>query len=250
MTGPSMLTAALDLAAAGWPVHPLTGKHPRTPNGFHDATLDPERIARWWGRWPSANIGIALPGSVLVIDTDPRNGGDVGLSKLTERYGELPDTLTAESGRRDGGRHHYYRRPAGDLTGRHLPQGVDLKLGGRGYVVAPPSVHPDTGWAYRWESFAPVADLPRWLVALLTVTRPTPRPPRPDAGDGEGLVRFVAGLQPGNRNNGLYWAARSAADDGTLDALRGALLDAAMAAGLSETEARGVLASAARGVAA
>src|SRR5215211_72783 len=74
--------AALDYADQGWEVFPLhtptanggcscgtacgkrAGKHPRTPNGLHDATTDPTTIDHWWSKWPDANIGIRTgPGS-------------------------------------------------------------------------------------------------------------------------------------------------------------------------------------------
>ncbi len=44
--------------------------------------------------------------------------------------------------------------------------GLDLKVGGRGYCVMPPSPHPLTGAAYRWE-IHPVAAVPEWLGHML-----------------------------------------------------------------------------------
>jgi hypothetical protein len=60
------------------------GKHPighLVPNGALDATTDPKTIKRWWSLWPDANIGIRLTG-LVVIDDDPRNGGDHTLVDL------------------------------------------------------------------------------------------------------------------------------------------------------------------------
>src|SRR5258708_4797649 len=50
--------------------HP--GKHPRTKHGFKDATTDPEKIKKWWGKWPDANIGIptGAPSRLLILDID------------------------------------------------------------------------------------------------------------------------------------------------------------------------------------
>lgn len=66
------LTAALGYAALGYPVFALAPNakrpHPTaSPNGFHDATTDPE-IIRSWPR--NCNIGIAPPAHVLVLDLD------------------------------------------------------------------------------------------------------------------------------------------------------------------------------------
>lgn len=248
--------AAAGYARRGWKVLPLLppnsprpqpGKAPITASGLHDATLDLETVDRWWWRWPSANVGIAIPHQYIVLDLDPRNGGSL---ETLAQLGRLPATLTSESGRRDGGRHFYLGRPNGPLTGTRLPDGWDLKVGGRGYVVAPPSIHPATGLPYRWTRRAPIAPAPAWLATLL---RPAPQPARPvprhqpGTGDrGAGLIRHVAGLQPGNRNAGFYWSACRAAEDGILDQLTEQLVSAAVGIGLPESEARRTITSARR----
>jgi hypothetical protein len=58
------LDVALAFAARGCRVFPCiprgTGrKRPLTPNGFHDASIDPAVIAGWWRRWPDALIGVS-----------------------------------------------------------------------------------------------------------------------------------------------------------------------------------------------
>lgn len=63
---PSLTTAALELAANGWPVFPCrwcgeSAKAPLTINGHLDATTDPDTIKIWWTRWPYAMIGAAVP---------------------------------------------------------------------------------------------------------------------------------------------------------------------------------------------
>lgn len=244
MTGQPTHDAAQGLAAAGWPVLPLAGKVPRTPAGFKDASTDRDVVAGWWRRWPGANVGIAIPVDLLVLDVDPRNGGT--LADLAQ-HGRLPATLTAESGRRDGGRHFYLGRPNGPLNGTRLPQGWDLKVGGRGYCVAPPSRHPATGLPYRWVDRSPIAPCPRWLADLLAPPRVTVPPPRArPGGSGDGLVRTVAAAQQGNRNAALFWASCRAAENGHLAELAEALVSAAVSAGLPESEARQTIASAAR----
>jgi hypothetical protein len=159
-----MIGAAIDYADRGLAVLPLAprAKRPLTAHGKDDATSDPRVVREWWARWPNANIGIACRASgLVVIDVDPRNGGDDALHDLEVRLGALPDTWRSITG--GGGLHVVFENPCTELRGEIAP-GVEIK--DLGYVVAPPSVHP-SGRAYEWEiapDDAPLADLPEaWL---------------------------------------------------------------------------------------
>lgn len=163
--------AAAWYAAHGVPVFPCDGKRPLTEHGFKDASADTKVIAAWWKRWPRANIGIPT-GRVsgwLVIDVDPRNGGDETLEELLAQHGALPETLQAVTG--GGGRHIVFRHIEGVRCGE-LGPGVDIKADG-GYVIASPSVHPGTGKRYTWDGadafprLDAIAEPPAWLVRLL-----------------------------------------------------------------------------------
>ncbi len=184
------LAAALDYAQRGWPVFPaynLTatgactcgptpcgspGKHPRTAHGLSDATTDEAQIRLWWQRWPFANIAIrtGTVSGIVVIDIDPRNGGDETLATLQLAHGRLPDTAESLTG--GGGRHLLFQHPGGEVRSRSgaLGPGVDVKADG-GYIIAPPSRHV-SGRGYEWESSSnpadvPLALLPDWLRALV-----------------------------------------------------------------------------------
>jgi Bifunctional DNA primase/polymerase, N-terminal len=199
--------AAVAYAAAGYAVFPLRGKlpygncpacEPRSAryqphtagecghelcHGLYAATSDPVRAGRWWARWPQANIGGRVPASLLVFDIDPRHGGHQRLVQLEREHGLLPPTRVSVSGRGDGGQHRWFLHPGGQVTSARLGAGVDLKTHA-GYVVLPPSRHPDTGQAYTWaEPIQDPAALPTRWRRLLAPTPPTllaarrPNPP-------------------------------------------------------------------------
>lgn len=72
------------------------GKHPRTRRGLHDATIDPHRVAAWWRRWPTANVGLrtGAASGLVVVDVAPAHGGEASLARLATAHGPLPPTLT------------------------------------------------------------------------------------------------------------------------------------------------------------
>lgn len=149
------LSAALEYAAQGLAVFPLLTegeaarlrerfpdrkwdtKSPRTKNGFKDASTDPEKLQKWFSE--PRNIGIAIPEGYWVADVDPRNGGNVA------DFAGAPVERAVLTG--SGGHHIWFK---GEPTGLPKVQGVDVKRGGTGYLVAPPSIHPVTGKPYQW----------------------------------------------------------------------------------------------------
>ena len=153
----SMKDCALKYAVVlGLPVFPLKpkGKTPLTRHGFKEATTNPKQISAWWDNEPMANIGIATggPAGLLVIDldVDEEKGidGRETLRKWEGQHGKLPDhTWLAITGR--GGYHYFYHDPFGSRSGTGLYEGIDIR-GDGGYIVAPPSVHPN-GRRYEWE---------------------------------------------------------------------------------------------------
>src|SRR5260221_8819852 len=156
-----MMDFALQYAKAGFPVFPLwepvktgvcacshggldvlpngdkhsKGKHPRTPHGLADATIDIEQIRQWWGQWPNANIGMRTGDGIGVIDLDCPVGLESG-----RRLG-LISSIRTITGR---GQQLWYRVPDGQklVTRRaeKLAEGVDTR-GTGGFVVVPPSLH-------------------------------------------------------------------------------------------------------------
>lgn len=168
----SLRDAACAYADNGWAIFPLKphSKQPEgrlVPHGMNDATTDLARVFRCWEKAPRLNIGINCEASGLVVlDVDPRNGGEDGLHDAIAVLGPLPRTVEAHSG--GGGQHLIFRHPGGSFK-REIAPGVDIKCSG--YIVAPPSIHP-SGKPYIWsvdgdpEDVAP-AELPEaWINAM------------------------------------------------------------------------------------
>lgn len=208
------MTALADSAMAyaqteGLHVFPLKecGKVPLTSHGLEDATVDAMTIETWWDRWPNANVAIRT-GDLVVVDEDKPGA----LSELAAKHGQqIPETRIARTGK---GRHYYFMQPADQRirnTAGKLATGIDTR-GDGGYVVAPPSVHPDGG-VYSWESTAPPAPFPAWISALLT--KPEPKTVTPFVGRStpygqralEAEVHAVSIAAEGTRNQQLNTAA-------------------------------------------
>jgi hypothetical protein len=121
------------------------GKHPAIDSWQTAASTD-LTILRDWFAAGTHNIGVVCgPSNVVVIDIDPRNGGDATFARLVDELGPLPQTVTADSG--GGGTHFVFRRPSGDLESK-LGDGLDLLRDSRQFLVEP-SLHP-SGAMYRW----------------------------------------------------------------------------------------------------
>ncbi len=174
--------SALRYARAGFPVFPLA---PRTKvpliaggRGYHDATTDEAQIVTWWSEQPDANVGIAVPPGMAVVDVDPRHDGNLTVARLVTKHGELASRM-AKTGRGDGG-HHLYFSVNGKEVPTSLGDGIEVKRAGAGYVVAPPSIHPDTGQPYVWVDWnQAIAPLPDWVYDLFPTAPGTGREPDP-----------------------------------------------------------------------
>lgn len=155
------------------------GKHPAIDSWQTAASTD-LTVLRDWFAPNHHNLGIVCgPSNIVVIDIDPRNGGQETFDALVAELGTLPATVTANSG--GGGKHYVFRRPTGDLESK-LGKGVDLLRDARQFLVEP-SVHP-SGSSYQWEpGHAPdeieIATLPdAWVKRIRRqVRRPSSMPP-------------------------------------------------------------------------
>ena len=266
------MQTAYDYIARGWAVFPLKprSKEPATAHGFKDASKDPALVHRWWTANPRANVGIATGAAsgLVVVDVDGPEG-EAEWTTLQAQFGQAP-TRASITGR---GRHLLYAWPGAPIGNRSPFQHIHIR-GDGGYIVAPPSIHPDTGTAYHWEDESvDIAPMPLWLLELLMGERnlaPSPsRPSKPidsstshkDATPGnvptyvrraiEGETARVRGAGEGSRNDTLNratFALSAFVRDGLVDeaTVTAELRAAALAAGLEEHETEKTIESALR----
>ena len=127
---------------------PHPGAHPLSPRWREEATIDPLRVERCWGRHPRANVGL-VTGVVFDVLDVPGAAGALGIPQST-----IPAGPAARTG---DGRHHFFVSPTGlgdtAVPGRAaLGPRLRLRLhwhGRGGYVLAAPSRHPG-GATTRW----------------------------------------------------------------------------------------------------
>jgi hypothetical protein len=202
-TQPTFVREALRYAGYHWSVIPMRPRDKRPMikwQIYQQRLADVDEITGWYNRWPDANIGIVTGtiSGLVVLDIDPRHGGDQSLAQWDLEHGPLPPTIEATSG--GGGRHIYFRHPGGLIHNRvGLVAGIDLR-GDGGCIVVPPSIH-SSGSAYRWTSGhepgnATLAEMPGWLLARL---QDEIRSPGHSTAYWQQLVK--QGIAEGERNN-------------------------------------------------
>ncbi len=260
---PHPLQTLLERGYSVFPCKPH-GKEPLVSwQPYQTKQPSPGLVQEWIERYPNCNVAI-VTGSVsrlVVIDSD---GAEGGISAA--RLGMVGHrTISVNTG---NGWHYYFRYPSELPLGpirnrvRFLP-GLDIRADG-GYVIAPPSIHPN-GRRYGWYDFTRTRqgipqELPEHIYQILMGNFIPPKDSERERGSGEreatvanGTAYGLAALKGeqgkvlrsrvGERNDQLN---RSACKIGSLVAsgllpehqAAQTLLDTAMAAGLPEQESR------------
>ncbi len=178
---------AVRMAKAGVPVFPVRkpvngyctcpngreclvpGKHPHIRGWTNEATTNLDQLDRWHRQFPRCNWG-GLTGKRagrLIMETDPRAGGDDGLQELERELGPLPETQTYLSG--TGGTHRVFAWPGDDIeiinSAGRLAIGVDVR--GRGGMGILPGSRHKSDKLYEILNDVPPADLPGPWVARM-----------------------------------------------------------------------------------
>lgn len=225
---PSVYTAARFYERMGFSVIPCNGKKPALRNWSHlqQRTASRETIDLWHKTGLLENVGIIcgrVSGGLVVMDLD----GDAAISAYFERFPDMDETYAVTSGSRRGLHVYYYVRdvpPTTRVTGLDVGN-IELRSDGA-YVVAPPSVHPDTGKSYIVSDNNEIRQLydmrlqVEWIKSLIREKHGGHMPPPSNASNGTirnatayGLTALqseaadVARALPGERNERLYRAA-------------------------------------------
>lgn len=202
------LQDALRLALPVFPCRP--DKRPTTPNGFYNATSDPDEIHQLWRDYPGQLVGVPTGevSGLFVVDVD--NGRHEEANDWLERHSPyLPDTRHHAT--KSGGAHLLFEHRAGlKSTASKLAKGIDTR-GEGGYIIWWP-FHLGFGAGHY---FGPIAPLPDWMAEALRPSVPKITFTGPAFGKSigepnakvQGVLNKVAQAREGNRNAILYWAA-------------------------------------------
>jgi hypothetical protein len=139
-------------------------KRPLGPHGWRSAVADPASIARL-ERGPYIGVATGWVSGIVVLDVDPRNGGD---KTFTEQLSWLPPTRTHRT--KSGGQHLIYRYPSQGIhnftgTDKNGLPGIELQSDGKGVVVP-------TSPGYSVIDDRPVAEFPERLRELMAPRAP------------------------------------------------------------------------------
>jgi len=259
-TYPTVREAAVGYFYEGLSVIPLMGKR-ATINwaAFQQDIAIPSTIHYWHRTDKLHNVGIVcgdVSKNLVVMDLD----GQAAIETFERQFPYLLDTFTVLTGSGKG-KHLYFHVDDLPPTTRLIyanHQAIELRANGC-YVVAPPSLHPDTHAAYRPQSNVSIRRLPhlngvkQWLYGQLA------RKQKPLETTGKRIIyrgntpawanaalgyecRDVRFEKEGNRNNRLSLAAYNLGQivgDGHLQeaVVKNALLNEALNIGLGEREA-------------
>lgn len=226
-----VIFAATLYAMDGISVIPLNGKQAvGSWKAAQQTALAPNQAARVFTRTPGLNVGIVLGkvSRLVAVDLD----GIEAVNLYERTFPELCNTFTVRTGSGKG-LHLYYQPEVIPNTTRVVgieAGNIELRSNGT-YVVAPPSVHPDTGNRYTVDlpvepmKLHDLDNVVRWIVGMIRERRQQQAPARPAPGAALrtiGEVKYprryalaalkrecdaLAAATDGSRNNQLNTAA-------------------------------------------
>lgn len=218
----NVLHFAFEYRDRGFSVIPLRGKRPRVPWKEYTKRLPTVgELVYWFGelsqRRMHPNIGIVCGqiSRLVVLDADSE---DVAV----EIASALPCTqLMTRTGR---GMHFFYQLGEGQAVPTRVRiAGIQLDVRGNGsYVVAPPSVHPESGRQYQWLTPIEQVDLdnvplfdPSWIDDRIGQSQ---TPARITVKDGPAYIAHIRAISGQGGHNATFRAACKLRDSGLSEA--------------------------------
>ena len=228
-----VLHFAFEYLDRGWPVIPVKAKTPAIAWSRYQEKRPPlAQVKEWFGANNVHDYNVAVVtgrvSKLVVIDCDTREDA------LWWRAAFPETPLAVRTGR--GGSHFYYRYPETEVRNRAgiLGRRIDVRAEG-GLVVAPPSVHPNTGEPYRWEPWDHYAvdEIPLFDTSWLGLTesssllgRDVGRESNGSIRHGLAYIRQIEAVSGSGGHNATYRAACKLRDSGlTADEALQALRD-------------------------
>jgi hypothetical protein len=146
----NLATYAHNYVKLGWSIFPIepNGKKPLVKwEKCQKERATEDQVKKWWAKYPNANIGIVTGtiSDIIVIDIDSAKGQE----EYTVKLGEFHNTISQKTGKPNA-RQLFFKHPKDRKyhNRARLFLDVDVRADG-GYVVVPPSVHPN-GTVYQW----------------------------------------------------------------------------------------------------
>jgi len=221
-TKSAVLPYSLEYRDRGFSVIPLRGKRPRVAwKKYTERLPTVGELVHWFGemsqREACPNVGIVCGqiSRLVVLDADSE---DVAV----EIASALPSTqLMSRTGR---GMHFFFQLGEGQVVPTRVRiAGIQLDVRGDGsYVVAPPSVHADTGTQYRWFTPIEYVDLddlpvfdPSWIDNQIGHSQ---KPARITVKDGPAYIAHIRAICGQGGHNATFRAACKLRDSGLSEA--------------------------------
>ena len=145
--------------------------------GFHQGSKDPGWVSAVWAVYSGAAIGYAMPPGVVVLDID----GQECLNRLPEELRRhVIETGTFRVSTPGHSGWHVYHATDAEIGQTQCSElGVDVRVGGRGLTLLPPSSCAAGAYSTLGGSLDALEPLPRVWVDALSKARPASRTPSP-----------------------------------------------------------------------
>jgi hypothetical protein len=150
--------------------HP--GRHPRTPRGLEDATIDRELTRQFWTRWPKAKVIVATGQQGIIAVTVRGQKGRQALDRLAD-----PDEAPSEPFKFQGRCRRIYlcRVPEHAIPNGRVRLAEGVVVHGRGsFIVVPRNVTRPGRYKQLYER--EIGPAPSWLLKLLGAPAPPDTP--------------------------------------------------------------------------